>query len=393
MNRKLQVFLLAFGCMACLAGTRAVAQDCSPTMDCTLKVDDRDCRPVDNTPCNLAQDTRNCDSGQDTRSCGHDVNLPFNGRIHVNDPVCEAAKAAENARRAVERGNCEAAKATQNTLNAAQKAACESAKAAHNTALLAARPACAAAKAAQNALYGAQKATCEANKTALKAKCEADKADFARKSVGLVKKIDDEAVEVGLRALPGDIRKGVVHLSAEAKREIDKYPVVASVLETTLALTQPLLANEIKALLAHMDCDPGRVIGRLSTSPQEQLDGPSKNLGALTTPLKDGNISGWDATGCWADGTGVLIRDAAHSSDKFYTIDVQLESLSVQGQQAGAGRYLRIEVEPVGGAHTYANRNSLKKNDKVRFAGPVLIDTDLPSPFVEVHPIDDLAKQ
>ena len=88
-----------------------------------------------------------------------------------------------------------------------------------------------------------------------------------------------------------------------------------------------------------------------------------------------------------------MVRDAAHSSDKFYTVDVKLVSFSIQGRQAGGDRFLRIEIEPSGGAHPYAAHHALKNGDRIRFAGPILIDTDLPSPFLEVHPIDDFAKQ
>jgi len=373
--------------LVCTTATSILAQNCDSAMDCSLKVDTRDCTPVDNRPWDLQVDNRSCGFDEDRRSCGHDV-----GPIHFNDPGCEAAKAAENVRRRADQAACEAAKAFQNQLYASQKSACEAAKAAQNAAYIAQRPACESAKATQNALYAAEKAACETNKAALKAKCEAEKADLARKSIALVKKINREATELGLRALPGDVRHGVEHLGAEAKNEIEKYPVVASVLATTLRLSNPLLADQIDAIFAR-NCDPIDVITRLSSASQRELDKPTRDLGALTTPLKDIGVSGWIATGCWAEGVGVLERDAAHSSDRLYTVDVKLTSFSIEGHEAGAGRYLRIEIEPKGNVHSYAARHSLAKNDTVSFAGPVLIDTDLPSPFLEVHPIDDFQKR
>jgi len=77
---------------------------------------------------------------EDTRSCGHDINLPFNGKVHVNDPVCKSAKAAQNALYSKDKAACEVAKATQNAAYATAKAAREG------------------AKATQNGLYASQKA-------------------------------------------------------------------------------------------------------------------------------------------------------------------------------------------------------------------------------------------
>jgi CheY-like chemotaxis protein len=58
--------------------------------------------------CNSPYSPRDCSPLHDTRSCGHDIELPFNGRIHVNDPVCEAAKAAQNQNYQVQSQACEA---------------------------------------------------------------------------------------------------------------------------------------------------------------------------------------------------------------------------------------------------------------------------------------------
>jgi hypothetical protein len=88
---------------------------CDATSSCPLEVDKRDCSlQVDNRDCSLQSDNRDCSLQQDTRSCGHDISLPFNGNIHVNDPVCESAKAAQNAAYASAKAVCEAAKAGQN---------------------------------------------------------------------------------------------------------------------------------------------------------------------------------------------------------------------------------------------------------------------------------------
>jgi hypothetical protein len=67
---------------------------------------------------------RDCRSGRvctlqwDTRSCGHDVDLGWFGKHHINDPFCEIAKAAQNALYSAQKVACEAIKA-------AEQAACE----------------------------------------------------------------------------------------------------------------------------------------------------------------------------------------------------------------------------------------------------------------------------
>jgi hypothetical protein len=133
---------------------------------CTLKVDNRDCSlKVDTRDCSLKVDTRDCSLKVDTRSCGHDIETPL-GKIHVNDPVCEAAKAAQNAAYKAEHDACEAAKALQNALYKAEHDKCEAEKAAQNLKYKAEHDACEAAKAAQNALYEAEYKSCLAQKEA-----------------------------------------------------------------------------------------------------------------------------------------------------------------------------------------------------------------------------------
>lgn len=140
--------------------------DCSlkvDTRDCSLKVDTRDCSlKVDTRDCSLQVDTRDCSLQVDTRSCGHDG--PFG--IHFNDPICEAAKAAQNAVYAAAKGTCEAEKSAQNAAYAAAKGTCESGKATQNAAYAAEKAACEGPKAAQNAAYKAEHDTCEFGKAA-----------------------------------------------------------------------------------------------------------------------------------------------------------------------------------------------------------------------------------
>jgi hypothetical protein len=78
------------------------------------------------------------------------------------------------------------------------------------------------------------------------------------------------------------------------------------------------------------------------------------------------------------------VRDAQHSTDGFYTIDVALEALTVGGETAPAGRFLRLEVEPGTRAHEVCVKAPVKEGTLVTFGGALVVDTD--GPFLEIHP-------
>ncbi len=89
-----------------------------------LRLFSDDCEPKRN--CDA---TRDCSLQVDTRSCGHDVSLPFNGHLHFNDPICEAAKGAQNAGYKVAHDYCETQKAAEKfdceRVKTQQRVACE----------------------------------------------------------------------------------------------------------------------------------------------------------------------------------------------------------------------------------------------------------------------------
>jgi hypothetical protein len=157
-------------------------RDCSlhqSTRACNLEVDRRDCSlQTDNRDCSLNVDRTDCSLQVDTRSCGHDVL-----GVHINDPFCEAAKAAQNAGYSAAKGVCETTKAAKNADFSREKAMCEAAKTAQDAAYSAGKASCESAKTAQNGAYAAAKATCEAQKgtenalyASQKASCEVSKA-------------------------------------------------------------------------------------------------------------------------------------------------------------------------------------------------------------------------
>lgn len=142
-----------------------------------------------------------------------------------------------------------------------------------------------------------------------------------------------------------------------------------------------------------MSDTPQEIINMLSPQPQPALPWYARWFAFLTTPFKFLGIDGWANTGLSATATGTLIRDAAHSTDGFYTVDIQLTELAMQGSSyvRPSGRYIRLEVEPGTIAHVYAklNINKLIQGANIITSGEIYVDTD--GPFLEIHPTDVFA--
>jgi hypothetical protein len=135
-------------------------------------------------------------------------------------------------------------------------------------------------------------------------------------------------------------------------------------------------------------CDAASVMGRLSDRPQPALGWFSEFVAWLTTPFKRHGVSGWIETGCTARATGVAVRDGQHSTDGFWTIDLQLTSFAIGDATAAGTHFIRIEVEPNRKAHDVCAARPPQRGDRIALSGPVLIDTDGDS-FLEIHPVDD----
>ena len=149
------------------------------------------------------------------------------------------------------------------------------------------------------------------------------------------------------------------------------------------------LAGEVSQRLATIVCDPTATLGMLSAAPQGALTCLDRFIAFLTTPFKRLGIDGWKETGCRAEGQGSPVRDAQHSTDGFWTIDIRLAALAIGQSPAdlSAARYLRLEVEPETAAHEVCAGNSIGPRTQLSFGGAVVIDTD--GPFLEVHPEED----
>ena len=140
-----------------------------------------------------------------------------------------------------------------------------------------------------------------------------------------------------------------------------------------------------RELLPGAVCDAAATIGRLATAPRPALGWFSRWVAWLTTPFKFIGISGWEDTGCSAEASGAPVRDAQHSTDGFWTIDVRLSSFVIGGVSAEAGRFVRVEVEPGTRARDVCAARSIRKGELLLFGGPVVVDTDGEG-FLEVHP-------
>lgn len=136
-------------------------------------------------------------------------------------------------------------------------------------------------------------------------------------------------------------------------------------------------------------CDAQATLGKLSVAPQPALPFFDRLIAFLTTPFKFLGISGWQETGCEAKAAGRPVRDAQHSTDGFWTIDVALESFAIGSAAAdlSSPRYVRLEVEPETKAHAVCASTPVGAGMELGFGGAVVVDTD--GPFLEVHPEDD----
>jgi hypothetical protein len=147
--------------------------------------------------------------------------------------------------------------------------------------------------------------------------------------------------------------------------------------------------NERPERLAAVACDAPAAIAKLSLKALPALSWFGRWIAFLTTPFKFLGISGWQETGCEAKATGSPVRDAQHSTDGFWTIDVALEAFAIGATVANLSspRYVRLEVEPDTKAHEVCAATRVTQGMELSFGGAVVVDTD--GPFLEVHPEDD----
>jgi hypothetical protein len=138
-------------------------------------------------------------------------------------------------------------------------------------------------------------------------------------------------------------------------------------------------------------CNADWVILNLGQHVEDKLDALDVGPGFLTTPLKRLGFGGWVDTGCRAQAEGWVVRNAQWSTDKFYTIDLNLHSFIIEDKQLRiqppSQRFVRLEVEPGTPAHNSAN---VRTNQYIRVEGIVLIDTHFGEELIEIHPRDPI---
>jgi hypothetical protein len=118
---------------------------------------------------------------------------------------------------------------------------------------------------------------------------------------------------------------------------------------------------------------------------------PGQKAGFFTTPFKRIGIFGWSDLGY--DGAVIgLVKQAALSTDKFYTVDMQVKELQIDGKPMSldGDRYLRAEVCTCHVILSDTNRPAV--GDTVWIHGRMVWDGD---GFIEIHPRekDDVKKQ
>lgn len=149
------------------------------------------------------------------------------------------------------------------------------------------------------------------------------------------------------------------------------------------------LSADSERPLAAPPCDAAATLARLSRDPQPTLSWFDRAVAFLTTPFKRLGISGWKETGCAGAGRGAPVRDAQHSTDGFWTVDVALEAFTIGrlAADALAPRYLRLEIEPGTIAHRICAETPPLTGTSLSFGGAIVIDTD--ADFLEIHPDED----
>jgi hypothetical protein len=138
-------------------------------------------------------------------------------------------------------------------------------------------------------------------------------------------------------------------------------------------------------------CNGQWVVDHLGRTPEDRLSAIDRDVGVFSTPLKGiGLAGGWVDTGCFATAVGAPIRDAQHSTDGFWTIDLLLTSFTAGGASLPPRRtntFVRIEVEPGTPAHNSAHALATVP---IRVAGHVFIDTHHGEQLIEIHPYNPM---
>lgn len=182
-----------------------------------------------------------------------------------------------------------------------------------------------------------------------------------------------------------------LHILGRLHRRSENYPLNAIILTSLLAIVIAFTSGcKCTAVSSHEWAGhyppkihrPEDIAAHLL----HEINGPVKpageTFGILTTPFKRVGIFGWSDLGYDGDATGVVQR-TARSTDDFYTVDLKLQALRIDGRdmRLETDSYLRAEVclcevklPPI---------ERPRAGDIVRITGRMVWDGD---GFVEIHP-------
>lgn len=134
------------------------------------------------------------------------------------------------------------------------------------------------------------------------------------------------------------------------------------------------------------------------SGPLEPLGGFDTASGFITTPLKNvTEIGKWEGVGCVVSRVVGRVTARAHSTDRFFTIDVNLDEFE-GAFMTGSGKTVRIEVGPAGflGFTTNPAHKAIVDDgmpalgSRIVFSGHIRIDH---GSFLEVHPTEPIQIQ
>jgi len=222
-------------------------------------------------------------------------------------------------------------------------------------------------------------------------------------AVGTVAPEAGNAIKDGGRRLGNNIEEGakkaadgVTHVTHEAGNQVEEnpigtlialiYPPAAPFVLGAPTIGQAIACSISEHLKSKETCNVQGTLSSLSTTPVATLGEVDMDIAPLTTLFKCLGIEGWLNTGCEGVGSGRPVREAQHSQDGFWTIDLSLDDFEIQGQHSGIGRFLRLEVRPNRPAHSVASQHVFTASDRICFGGPIVIDK---GKWLEVHPIAD----
>jgi hypothetical protein len=131
-------------------------------------------------------------------------------------------------------------------------------------------------------------------------------------------------------------------------------------------------------------CNASETVAVLKDAPEPALGWFSRLIAFITTLFKKLGVQGWTETGCYAQSTGRPVREAQHSTDGFWTIDLEITAFLIGDFNAQGRKFVRIEVEPGTGAHNVCDRTRITPQCTLNVGGAVVIDRD--GPFLEIHP-------